>query len=209
MYAGITIKPLQLIITDCNLFEEPMGDRIMNNNLKSERVILREMEETDWRDVHKYASQEKVCQYQPWGPNSEQETENFVNLILIDAKKDPRSRFVFAVIEKESGELIGAGEINIRDSSNRVGEIGYIMNPQYWGKGFATEVAKLLIAYGFNDLNLHRIYATCDPRNIGSSKVLEKVGMIKEGRMRQDLLLKDGWRDSLLYSILEHEWLRK
>lgn len=191
MHARITYKSLQT-----------MGDGTMIN-LKSERVILREMVETDWIDVHKYASLEKVCQYQPWGPNSEQESEEFVMQVIIDAKKVPRSRFVFAVVLDEGTEMIGAGEINIRDDSNRVGEIGYIMNPQYWGKGFATEVAKLLIAYGFNDLNLHRIYATCDPRNIGSSKVLEKVGMIKEGRMREDILLKDGWRDSLLYSILE------
>lgn len=52
---------------------------------------------------------------------------------------------------------------------------------------------------------MHRIYATCDPRNIGSSKVLEKVGMTREGRLREDLLIKDRWRDSLVYSILEHE----
>ncbi|MGN7388077.1 GNAT family N-acetyltransferase [Sporosarcina sp. SAFN-015] len=181
----------------------------MINYLKSERVILREMEEIDWIDVHKYASQENVCQYQPWGPNSEQESKDFVKQVLIDAKKEPRSRFVFAVIVMECGEMIGAGEMNIRDFSNNVGEIAYIVNPQYWRKGFATEVANLLIEYGFNNFNLHRIYATCDPRNIGSSKVLEKVGMIKEGRMREDLLLKDGWRDSLLYSILEHEWVRK
>ncbi|WP_252503863.1 GNAT family N-acetyltransferase [Sporosarcina sp. Marseille-Q4943] len=178
----------------------------MINNLKSERVILREMEENDWKGVHKYASQEKVCQYQPWGPNSEQESEGFVKQVIKDAKKEPRSRFMFAVIDKESGEMIGAGEINIRDFSNRVGEIAYIVNPQYWGKGYATDLAKLLIAYGFNDLKLHRIFATCDPRNIGSSRVLEKVGLIKEGRMRENLLLKDGWRDSLLYSILEHEF---
>ncbi|MFS0690958.1 GNAT family N-acetyltransferase [Sporosarcina sp. 179-K 8C2 HS] len=178
----------------------------MINNLQSDIVILREMEENDWKDVHKYASQQKVCQYQPWGPNSEQETKDFVQQVLRDAKKEPRSRFVFAVIVKESGEMVGAGEINIRDFSNRVGEIAYIVNPQYWGKGYATEVAKLLIAYGFNEFSLHRIFATCDPRNIGSSRVLEKIGMIKEGRMRENLLLRDGWRDSLLYSILEHEF---
>ncbi|MCG7342564.1 GNAT family N-acetyltransferase [Sporosarcina sp. ACRSL] len=178
----------------------------MINNLQSERITLREMEEKDWIDVHKYASQEKVCQYQPWGPNTEQQSKDFVKQVLIDAKKEPRSRFVFAIIVRESGDMIGAGEITIRDYSNKVGEIAYIVNPQYWGKGFATEVAKLLIAYGFNDLRLHRIFATCDPRNIGSSKVLEKVGMSKEGRIRENLLLKDGWRDSLLYSILEHEW---
>ncbi len=102
--------------------------------------------------------------------------------------------------------LIGAGEINIRNFTNRQGEIGYIIHPDYWAKGYATEVSKLLIEFGFSTLNLHRIFATCDPRNLGSAKVFEKIGMTKEGKIRQDLLLRDGWRDSLLYSILKHEW---
>ncbi|MFY0762251.1 GNAT family protein [Metabacillus dongyingensis] len=181
----------------------------MINNLKSERVVLREIEEKDWIDVHKYASQEKVCQYQPWGPNSEKESKAYVKQIIVDAKREPRSQFVFAIIVKGNGRMIGAGEFNIRDYSNKVGEIGYIVNPDYWGMGFATEVANLLIEFGFKEFNLHRIYATCDPRNMGSSKVLEKVGMTKEGRIREDILLKDGWRDSLLYSILEQEWDKK
>ena len=67
-------------------------------------------------------------------------------------------------------------------------------------------MASLLIDFGFSELNMHRVFATCDPRNIGSAKVLGKVGMIREGRIRDDLLLKDGWYDSLLYSILENEW---
>ena len=174
--------------------------------LKSQRVNLREMEEKDWVDVHKYASQEKVCQYQPWGPNSEQESEDFVKQVILDAKKESRSRYVFAIILKENGEMIGAGEINVRDDTNKVGEIAYIINPEYWGIGYATEIAKVLIQFGFNQLKFHRIFATCDPRNIGSSRVLEKVGMTKEGIIRENLLLKDGWRNSLLYSILEQEW---
>ncbi|MBD7984292.1 GNAT family N-acetyltransferase [Sporosarcina sp. Sa2YVA2] len=102
-----------------------------------------------------------------------------------------------------------AGEINVRNNANRAGEIAYILNPDYWGMGLATEVANLLISFGFSQLNFHRLYATCDPRNCGSIRVLEKVGMTKEGRMREDLLIKDGWRDSLLYSLLDHEWFEK
>ncbi|MFZ3590649.1 GNAT family N-acetyltransferase [Bacillus sp. DJP31] len=173
---------------------------------ESERVTLREFVEIDWIDVHSYASQEVVCQYQPWGPNSEEESEAFVRQVIEEAKRVSRSRFVFAVTVKETGKMIGAGELNIRDVSNKAGEIGYILNRDYWGKGYATEVAKLLIEFGFKVLDLHRIYATCDPRNVKSTKVLEKVGMTWEGRMREDLLLKDGWRDSLLYSILINEW---
>ncbi len=177
---------------------------MMIDHLKGESVILRAMERQDWEAVHAYASQPIVCQYQPWGPNSEKESYEFVTQVMLDASIIPRSRFVFAVIVKE--QVIGAGEINIRDSSNRQGEIGYIIHPDYWANGYATEVSKLLIDFGFKTLNLHRIFATCDPRNVGSAKVLEKVGMTNEGRIRQDLLLRDGWRDSLLYSILMHEW---
>ena len=185
------------------------GGSFMTHKLTSERIILREIEEKDWVDVHKYASQEKVCQYQPWGPNTEQETVEFIKEVLADAKKDPRSRFVFAAILQESGEMIGAGEFTIQDEINRVGEIGYILNPNYWGLGLATEVAKLLIEYGINERKLHRIFATCDPRNTASSRVLEKVGMSKEGQIREHLLMKDGWRDSLLYSILEQDWVNE
>lgn len=181
----------------------------MFDYLNNERIILREIEEKDWRAVHKYASKQIVSQYQPWGPNSAEESEAFVKQVIVDAEKDLRSRFVFAVILKENARMIGAGELNIRDFSNKAGEIGYIVNPDFWGMGYATEVAKLLIKFGFREFNLHRIYATCDPRNIGSSKVLEKIGMIFEGRMRENLLMKDEWRDSHLYSILDKEWDNK
>lgn len=172
-------------------------------NISNERLCLRELTSEDWVRVHTYASQDRVSRYQPWGPNTENDSQNFVSQAIEDAKDEPRVRFTFAIINEEI--MIGVGECTIKSFANRVGEIGYIVHPDYWGKGIATAVAHRLIAFGFEVLKLHRIYATCDPRNIGSSRVLEKVGMKKEGRMREDLLIKDGWRDSLLYSILEQE----
>lgn len=126
--------------------------------------------------------------------------------VLDDSQKMPRTRFTFAIVHKEDEVMIGSGEINIRSFNNKTGEISYILNPDYWGMGIATEVAKVVIGFGFSELNLHRIYATCAPKNIGSQKVLDKSGMSFEGRMRETLLLKEGWRDSLLYSVLAHEW---
>ncbi|MRX56139.1 GNAT family N-acetyltransferase [Bacillus idriensis] len=177
----------------------------MKKNLSNERLLLREFTESDWIGVHKYASKEKVCQYQDWGPNSEEESQAFVKQVLVDAAKKPRTRYMFAIVLKKEEKMIGAGEINIRDFNHKNGEIGYIINPDYWGRGIATDVAKLLIEFGFSTFNLHRIFAYCDPRNIGSKKVIEKVGMTMEGRLRENLLIKDGWRDSLLYSVLEHK----
>nr|WP_144924768.1 GNAT family protein [Paenibacillus bovis] len=173
-------------------------------SLSNNRLLLREFTESDWIDLHLYASQEIVCQFQPWGPNTESDSKDFVHQVIQDSAKEPRTRFALAIVYNES--MIGTGELNIRDETNKVGEVAYVVHPDFWGKGIATEVATLLIDFGFKQINLHRIFATCDPRNIGSSKVLEKVGMTKEGRIREDMLIRDGWRDSLLYSVLEHEW---
>ncbi|SHF37717.1 Protein N-acetyltransferase, RimJ/RimL family [Seinonella peptonophila] len=180
----------------------------MVDNLIAKRLFLREFVESDWKDVHKYASQSVVCKYQPWGPNTEEESKTFVEQAIVDSKANPRSRYAFAIIENEKGSLIGAAEINIRDFKNKNGELAYIVHPDYWGMGFATEAAKLFIDFGFSELNLHRIFATCDPRNIASSKVLVKIGMSKEGRMRENVFIKGGWRDSLLFGILKREWKR-
>ncbi|WP_064093478.1 GNAT family N-acetyltransferase [Rossellomorea aquimaris] len=178
----------------------------MNTQMESERLLLREIKNNDWKEIHLYASQSIVCQYQPWGPNTEEETINFVKQVIEDSKLNPRSRYMFALIEKESNRLIGACEINVRDIENQSGEIGYIIHPDYWGKGYGTEAAKKVIQFGFTTLQLHRLYATCDPQNLGSAKVLEKIGLIKEGTLREVIMLKDGWRDSCIYSILKKEW---
>ena len=73
-------------------------------------------------------------------------------------------------------------------------------------QGVATEAARLLLGFGFAVLGRRRIEATCDPDNVASRRVLEKLGMQFEGRLRDDLPMRDGWRDSLLFSIVEGEW---
>ncbi|RXZ79530.1 N-acetyltransferase [Paenibacillaceae bacterium] len=173
---------------------------------KGKQIYLRQMKFADWVDVHAYASKEIVCRFQPWGPNTEEQSQAFVQQIIDDSQRIPRKRFVFAIVEQSSENMIGAGEFNIRSATNRSGEIAYIVHPDYWGKGIATEVAGLLVNFGFIECKLHRIYATCDPRNIGSSTVLSRTGMTQEGRLRDELRIKDGWRDSLVFGILEHEW---
>jgi ribosomal-protein-alanine N-acetyltransferase len=84
--------------------------------------------------------------------------------------------------------------------------MSYVVHPDLWGQGYATEIVGLLLRFGFEHLNLHRIMATCDPRNIASARVLEKIGMTYEGRQRHTMLIRDGWRDSSMYSLLDDEW---
>lgn len=173
--------------------------------LETDRFFLREFMKEDWEAVHSYASQEIVSRYQPWGPNSVGQIQQYIADVLKQQLKKPRVSFTFAVVWKETEEVIGAGELSALDFTNQSGEIGYILHPDYWRKGIATELARLLMKFGFEKQRLHRIWASCDPQNSSSQKILEKVGMIKEGELRQNLRMNGGWRDSLLYAILEGE----
>lgn len=174
--------------------------------VETKRLILREFEEADFGPMHAYASDPEVSKYETWGPNSELDTKIYLDSILSYKLNDPRKDFELAVELKATGLLIGACSIHVVDSEAREGYIGYCYNKEYWNKGYASEAAKAIVGFGFKSLNLHRIYATCDPNNIGSSKVLGKIGMKKEGHLREHKLQRGKWRDSFLYSILEYEF---
>lgn len=181
----------------------------MENGLENNTIYLTEMTDGFLMDIHGYASNEEVCKYEPWGPNSIEDTKTYLKEVLADVMKDKRTRYVFAVVEKTSNKMIGAGELFHVDYANKNGEMGYIIHPNFWGNGIATQVAHLLLDFGFKELKLNRISATCDVRNIASEKVLKKVGMIQEGLLRENILLKDGWRDSFLYSSLSRDRMTK
>ena len=177
--------------------------------LKSPRLLLRDFVAEDWQDVHAYASRPEACRFQAWGPNTPDESRAHIQGRIALAGVQPRTGFHLAVIFPEAGTVIGEGGLDIRSQRFRTGEISYIIHPGYWGRGFATEVASALLSFGFTTLHLHRIFATCDPRNLASERVLQKLGMQYEGRMRETELIRDGWRDSALYSLLEQEWQRE
>lgn len=178
----------------------------MDKHIIGERIFLRAMRAEDMEAVHAYASQEIVSTHQPWGPNTWEETQAYIKDVLQDAAERPQNRFVFSVLLKDTEKVIGAGELWFNNYDNLSGEIGYVLHPDYWGKGLASETAELLLAFGFSEKRLHRIQATCAPANKNSQKLLERIGMVAEGRIRDALRIKGGWRDSLLYSLLEDEW---
>jgi ribosomal-protein-alanine N-acetyltransferase len=167
-------------------------------------VQLRPVRLTDWPAVHTWGQLEQVCRYQPWGPNSEGETRVFVEGAVNAQLESPQSRFP-RIVEVD-GVVVGLGELNVRSVANQQAEIGYSLHPDWWGRGVGTQLARQLIRFGFERLDLHRIYATCDPRNLASARVLAKAGMTYEGRLRHTAHIRDGWRDSEMFSILRDEW---
>jgi RimJ/RimL family protein N-acetyltransferase len=104
---------------------------------------------------------------------------------------------------KSEDKLIGGCRVN--KVSEREAHLGYILNQNYWGNGYATEAAKAMVEYAFTELGVHRVYADCHPENTASIRVLEKVGMVLEGRRRDYMIFHGEYSDTLLFSILERE----
>ncbi len=122
------------------------------------------------------------------------------------AERHPRTIYHLAIILRATDRLFGGCRIQIRNPAGGDGDIGYVLARDAWGQGFATEAARALIAFGFDRLALHRIWATCDVDNVASARVLEKLGMRREGHLRQSVRRRGEWRDCYLYAILEPEW---
>lgn len=157
-------------------------------------VSLRPLVLGDVDAVHGWARLPESCRYQAWGPNTYEQTQAFVHA----AATPTADRFVFAVLLES--EVVGIASLKLHGPSTA--EIAYGVHPRLWGQGIATTAARELLRLGFDEHGRHRIFGTCDPRNLASAAVLRKVGMRYEGRMRGTIYTRDGWRDSDLYAIL-------
>lgn len=165
--------------------------------LRTERLMLREFRLDDEVAVHHYGSDEEVTRYLTWGPNSPTETAMYLVEVAREAAREPRTSFTLAVATLDD-ELIGAVNLTITDRQ-LTGELGYVLARDQWGHGYATEVARRLIVFGFDELGLRRITATCHPDNFASARVLEKAGMHFERTIRDHLRVRGAWRDSRVF----------
>lgn len=174
--------------------------------LETERLILRDWQRQDWKHAHTYASDPEVSKYMIWGPNTEAQTKDFIDTAIEAARSKPRRGYELATVLKGSNEIIGGCGMQIVGKENATAMIGYVLRRDHWGKGITTEAALRLTKFGFDELKLHRIYATCDTENVGSARVLQKCGMRKEAHFIEDMFIKSKWRDTFLFAILESEW---
>jgi ribosomal-protein-alanine N-acetyltransferase len=172
----------------------------------TERLVLLEFKKNDWTAVHRYAIRPEVYQFMPWGPNTEQQTKQFIENAIKDKGIVPREKYEFAIVIKESNQLIGGCGIKIDPLNDKNCEIGYCLSSDHWGNNYAAEAVKVLIDFAFNTLNMHRVFALVDPENNRSIRVLEKLNFRKEGHFKEHKLVRNEWRDSFIYAILTNEW---
>jgi ribosomal-protein-alanine N-acetyltransferase len=174
--------------------------------METERLILREFVRDDWPAILAYQSHPLYLRYYEWTERTPEAVQDFVQMFLDQQQARPRIKFQLAVTLKSNGQLIGTCGIRLVSFDAREGDIGYELSPDHWDRGYATEAARAVVRFGFAELGLHRIWSWCVADNVGSARVLEKLGMRLEGCLRHKEYYKERWWDRLLYAILEDEW---
>jgi RimJ/RimL family protein N-acetyltransferase len=168
--------------------------------LHTQRLTIRPFQPADWQRVFSYTADPAVMAYIPEGIFSEAQAQAFVERHSGDEAE------AAAVVLTGEQQLIGH-VIFHPWFAPRTYEVGWVFHPDYYGNGYATEAARAMLAYGFASLDLHRVIATCQPQNPPSFRVMEKLGMRREGHFRQCIDRGDGvWWDELFYAILREEW---
>lgn len=166
--------------------------------IETDRLILRRYCKEDLQDLYEYLSDEKVVKYEPYKPMNINEVQGNLDWRISTDE-------MIAVELKSNNKMIGNVYLGKREFESL--EIGYVFNRQYWGQGYAQESCTTLIKKAFSE-GIHRIYAECDPCNLASWKLLERLEFEREAHYKQNIYFwKDDnnnpiWKDTFVYAVL-------
>jgi ribosomal-protein-alanine N-acetyltransferase len=170
--------------------------------IETENLIIRNHIESDWKDLYDYLSLPEVYKFEPGNPVTREESRTMI------AERCKGSDFL-AVVRKNTGPMIGHLYFHHAEPKHfMTWELGYIFNPDYQRRGYCTEASSAIVHYAFKEWNAHKIVAFCNPENIASWKVLEKIGMEREGFFKQKAFFRRDsggnplWHDAYAYGIL-------
>lgn len=179
-------------------------------NLHTQRLLLRNFQDSDLETFITYRNDPLVAKYQSWSlPYSHEKAKEFIDEMK-DIHAPKQGQWLQLALElKETGILIGDVAFCIKDDDIRQATIGFTISSGYWNQGFATEALNVLLDYLFEDINLHRVVADCDTENIGSWKTLEKLGFRREAYFVESLLIDGKYTSEYHYGLLQSEWRNK
>lgn len=170
--------------------------------IETKRLIIRRFKADDWRDLYEYLSKEEVVAFEPYDVYTEEGAKE-------EALRRSKDANFWAVCLKETGKVIGNLYFAKQDFDNW--ELGYVFNSRYQKKGYATESVKALMKYAVKNWGTRRIVAMCNPKNSDSWRLLERVGMRREGHLLRNIYFKVDemnepiWLDTYEYGILSTE----
>jgi ribosomal-protein-alanine N-acetyltransferase len=173
---------------------------------RSGRIRLREFDGGDVDALHRVYGDVEATRYLSFEPRSRHDVELLVKRIVADSHADPRTEYALAVEELESGDVIGMARLALGEWQS--GQVGFALRPDRWRLGLGTEAVQALLDLGFGELGLHRIWGARSPVNQASARLMTRIGMVEEGRVRHHVFVRGGWRDSVVHSVLESEWRR-
>lgn len=166
--------------------------------IESERIALRELTESDAMALYEVYSDEQAMRY--W--DSARHADASITLAtvrgLIESWYIPQG-VSWGVVLKDSQELIGQFSLHSWNIETMEAQVGYIIHPRYWGKGYGSQALKIAVDFGFSQLRLKTIIAEIDPRNISSAVILEKNGFSVFGCRKNDLIVNGISCDTHVY----------
>lgn len=166
--------------------------------IETDRLTIRRFQPGDWHALHAYLSDPEVVRFEPYSPFTEAASR-------YEAIARAGNSAFWAVCLKDGGQLIGNLYLDRRD--DMAYELGYVFSREAWGHGYASEAARALVTKAFSE-GAHRVFAQCNPENLASWKLLERLGMRREAHFKANVQFSKnaGWQDTYVYAILESEW---
>lgn len=172
--------------------------------LTTERLVLRPFTLADAPEVSRLVGDRRIADTTLNIPHPYDESMA-VAWIGAHAEAAERGESMTLAISEKTGALVGAVALAMAPTQQRA-ELGYWIAVSHWGRGYATEAAAAMVDYAFSTLGLRRVVAHCLTRNVGSARVMEKIGMQREGTLRAHVVKWDVPEDVALYAILRDEW---
>jgi ribosomal-protein-alanine N-acetyltransferase len=176
--------------------------------IETGRLRLRKLSMRDAGDVFEYASVEEVAEHVTWEYHRNL-SDSVHYLRFITKQYEDGFPAPWGIVHKDLGKLIGTIGYHVWSLQSRYGEVGYALSKDFWNKGYVTEAFNAVIRFGFENMGLNRIEATCKMLNYASEKVMIKCGLNYEGIMKQKLFAKGEYHDLKLYSIVKQDWERQ
>jgi RimJ/RimL family protein N-acetyltransferase len=176
--------------------------------VKGERITLREFTEDDVDAVLVVYGDPIVTEHLSFEPRTRDQVAKTIETVTTAACAEPRTEYSLAAALADTGETVGFARLAVdaQHPGQSSGQLGFTLRADTWGQGLGAETVTLLLRLGFEDLGLHRLWGARSPDNVVSDRLMRKLGMIEEGRIRHHLWVHGAWRDSVVHSILEEEW---
>ena len=179
--------------------------------LQTDRLLLRDFTAADAERLAECRTDERYWRHYSKPADIAAQAREHVEMFVAWQRAEPRTHFQLAITLRHSGLLIGDCGVRVRDQvpygeGGHEADIGYELDPAYWSNGYATEAARRMLEFAFAELRLHRVWTFCAAANERSWRLMERLGMRREGRLVSNLRLDDETADTLVYAILAEEW---